>query len=69
MQDELRSLEDNLVKLDKRDFANGDGKRLKSRVEDLRQAKKENVQSKRVELLSKIKDKLEQYGTRVLAKI
>jgi len=66
MQDELRSLEDNLISLDKTDFDNGDCKRLKSRICDLTQAKRENVQSKRVQLLSKIKDKLEQYGTELL---
>ena len=62
LQDELRCLEDNLSDLDKIDFDNGDGRRLKSRACDIRQAKREKTNSKRAQLIAAIRDKLVSYG-------
>jgi aspartyl-tRNA synthetase len=63
LQDELRCLEDNLSNLDTMDVENGDGKRLKSRAYDLRQAKREKTDSTRAQLITAIRDKLVSYGT------
>ena len=68
LQDELRCLEDNLSKLDIMDVENGNGKRLKSRAYDLRQAKRENTDSTRAQLIAAIRDKLVSYGTSMKAR-
>ncbi|KAF2734548.1 hypothetical protein EJ04DRAFT_493232 [Polyplosphaeria fusca] len=61
LQDELRYLEDNLSYLDRHDFNNGRHKCLMSREYDLRQAKRDNISSKRATLISQIRDKLVNY--------
>jgi hypothetical protein len=65
LQEELRTLESELVDLDKIDLENGDGKRLRSRKADLQQAKKEKTES-RSQLLGRIRCKLVNYGTFIL---
>lgn len=62
LQDELRCLEEELTDLDLIDLENGDGKRLRSRKDDLRQAKREKTKSQRASLLAAIRDKLVNYG-------
>ncbi len=49
--------------LDETDLESGNGARLTSREQDLRQAKKEEKESVRVGLISTIRDKLVSYGT------
>lgn len=62
LQDELRSLEEQLTDLDEMDLENGDGARLMSRKDDLQQARREEKQSVRVSLISTIQHKLVIYG-------
>ena len=62
MQDELRSLEDNLEKMDKRDDLNEERQDcLMSREADLMQAKRDGRPSERANLLTRICDKLMKY--------
>ncbi|KAF2475653.1 uncharacterized protein BDR25DRAFT_253094 [Lindgomyces ingoldianus] len=61
LQDQLRVLESDLTDLDNLDLENGQEKRLKSRAYDLRQAKKEKIESERAGLIATIRDKLVNY--------
>ncbi|KAF2824377.1 hypothetical protein CC86DRAFT_420901 [Ophiobolus disseminans] len=58
LQDELRSLEKELTEADEMDLENGDGERLRSRQSDLLQARRENMDSKRANLIGTIRNKL-----------
>jgi hypothetical protein len=62
LQDELRCLEKKLTDTEEMDLENGDGKRLRSRDSDLRQAKREKTDSVRAKLINTIRDKLINYG-------
>lgn len=62
LQDDLRDLESQLKRLDNSDFKNGDERRLMSRKDDRRYAKRDNAKVARVELLEKIRTKLINYG-------
>ncbi|KAF2035249.1 hypothetical protein EK21DRAFT_55133 [Setomelanomma holmii] len=61
LQDEIRELEMQLKNMDEIDLENGDGNRLMSRKGDLKQAKREKIDSKRVGLLEAIRSKLVHY--------
>jgi hypothetical protein len=62
LQDELRCLEKNLTDVDEMDLENGDGKRLRSRINDLQQARREKTDSVRAQLINTIRGKLVNYG-------
>lgn len=61
LQDELRVLEEQLYKLDRIDDENGDTARLGSRSKELREAKNNKTESKRLVLLATIREKLVHY--------
>jgi hypothetical protein len=62
LQDELRDLENKLKKLDDSDLENGNIKRLMSRKDELKQAKREKTGSARLNLIETIRGKLVEYG-------
>lgn len=67
LQDELRSLEDNLEKLDGRDSSREErGDCVTSREADLMQAKRDRKPSERAHLLTQICDKLQRYDEMLL---
>jgi hypothetical protein len=55
-------LEKNLTDVDEMDLENGDGKRLRSRINDLQQARREKTDSVRAQLINTIRGKLVNYG-------
>lgn len=62
LQEELRDLENKLKKLDESDLENGNVKRLMSRKDELKQAKREKTGSARLILIETIRGKLVEYG-------
>ena len=62
LQDEIRGMERKLKYLDEIDLENGEGNRLRSRKDDLKQARREKTESERAGLLENIRSKLVHYG-------
>jgi hypothetical protein len=55
-------MERKLKYLDEIDLENGEGDRLRSRKDDLKQARREKTESERAGLLENIRSKLVHYG-------